>query len=222
MHQKMSHKSAFTLVELLVVISVIGVLVALLLPAIQSARAAARRNNCKSNMKQIGLAMDMYLQSKGTKARFPVACRMPSVELVKPPNDRFPSLLEVLGPYSENNAELFRCPSDVYSPTAEELEIDPTLGQFTSYFDKEGLSYEYDHGRLTKDVDGKRVGKTREEALMPSTNPNMTDDANAPRSSSRVWISYDYEPFHGRKGEDGAQNYIYLDGHVDAVVVADN
>ena len=125
----------YTLVELLVVISIIGVLVSLLLPAVNSVRQSARRTACISNLRQVGMAMEQYLDVHQDK--YPDAAQLPSVT-----PDR-PDLVDLLGTFAEQNRDMFACPSD------------------NKYFQAEGLSYEYPAARIAGRT-RKQLAKTRQ------------------------------------------------------------
>ena len=202
----------FTLVELLVVIAIIGLMLGLLLPAVQSAREAARRTSCKSNLKQVGIAMNLYLDRK-TKGRFPDAAIIPSEELTFYAPDRpiKPSIVAALGPFMDNNRAGFRCPSDTTyfvrdpgSPKAQEIAQAwasvPVADRPAEYdgVPYEGTSYEYPARRLTETtsvtdpttgkIKAKTVGRTREDAL---------SYRGSQGASSKLWISYEFSAFHG-------------------------
>jgi prepilin-type N-terminal cleavage/methylation domain-containing protein/prepilin-type processing-associated H-X9-DG protein len=172
-------RRGFTLVELLVVIAIIGVLASLLLPAVQYARSSARRTQCQSQLHNIGVAFEQYMNKLGERTHYPNAAVIPiNSQIINPQS--LPSISTFLGPFMEESnggtSAVFRCPSDaVYAPLTG------------------GVSYEYFASRL--------AGYTRQEVMGGTTSlrPN-TNRVATPISSSRVTLMFDCDYFHGPFG----------------------
>ena len=76
-NKRVQMRRAFTLIELLVVVAVVGLLIGILVPALGSARAQAKRAACSTNLRQIGTGLQVYMA--GNHDRFPYVSFMPSV-----------------------------------------------------------------------------------------------------------------------------------------------
>ena len=186
MHRRHS-TAGMTLMEILVVIAIIGFLVGLLMPAVQSARSSSRRLQCQSNLHQIGLAFENRRSLLGQNVSLPTLITLPST---RAKDDKTQTLPECLEKYIEGDTAVFICPSDTPRKIADYGD------EYTTRVLKEGLSYEYS---------GEVAGKTYPKALV--------DFMGNTQSSTVVTLCYDFDCVH----ENKVRGVLFLDGHADCV-----
>jgi len=158
-------RSGFTLIELLVVIAIIGVLISLLLPAVQQSRDAARSAHCKSNLKQIALALHHYAEVHRGCMPFHVGD--------KDMFDKHESAMYALLPFCETNESMFHCSGDVGS-VEDDTPFHETFG--TSYkLEGRALSERSTPERTVNEYDAKKdEWKAKKKKAKPMLVRNLT------------------------------------------------
>ena len=201
MYRRDNHKaarSAFTLIELLMVIGIIAVLIGILAPVLSAARSRGKRTVCSNNLRQLMTGMSSYLNSSGDI--YPYASYMPSVDPypieADDDNEAAGAIIfaDVLAPHMGEDSKAFNCPADFGG-----IDRGPPHGP-TPYYVTEKSSYEYRYrlgGRSLKQVLDRRA-----EFMGRRT------------SESIYWIFRDIDNFHGPAGKPGARRYVYNDTHV--------
>jgi prepilin-type N-terminal cleavage/methylation domain-containing protein/prepilin-type processing-associated H-X9-DG protein len=127
---KTRRPAAFTLVELLVVVSIIAVLIGLLLPAVQASRAAARRTQCSSNIRQLGLAMAQFCDAH--RGQFPDTSHNQSGDVEQ-------SWIYTVAPFMESVDAIRICPDDLKA--ADRLDQKLTSYVMNAYLTDEPRSF---------------------------------------------------------------------------------
>jgi prepilin-type processing-associated H-X9-DG protein/prepilin-type N-terminal cleavage/methylation domain-containing protein len=202
----------FTIVELLVVIAIIGGLVALLLPAVQAARGAARRNHCANNMRQIGLGILLYADSHHGK--WPETTH--TVEPDPVTGEFTKAWIYTVAPYIESVDAIRICPDDTLA--SERLKAKATSYTLNGWLSSEA-SPAFD--RL------KKITETTKSIVAFELSENKGTSEYSDHVHSFDWFRTSRKDagtvFTGVSNEvaisrhSGSANYLYADGHVSAI-----
>lgn len=211
----MSRRSAFTLVELLVVIAIIGVLVALLLPAVQAARAAARRAQCANNMRQIGLAIHQFADVH--KGSFPNMWHEQEITT---------SWIFALAPHLENVDDIRLCPED-------RKRIEQDSGRRTSYalngyLRKPTQTEQLVYPEVVPEFVSKLYDLSETHSTIVLFEAGNTVEVQFDHIHSWEWFTETYPTAPQRweriqkevaveRHSGQVANYLYADGHVSAI-----
>ena len=200
--------SGFTLVELLVVIAIIGTLIGLLLPAVQSARAAARRTQCASNLRQVGLAILNFADAHDGE--------MPLSDHDLGHDEGHRAWIYTVAPFMENVDEIRICPDDPNGRARLKADL-------TSYVLNSYVCIRNDDGAITNLNGMKALSKTyfafETSDRIGTSHADHTHGVNwfrdplaMPNRVARTWKRITNDIQVDRHGT--GSNYLFGDGHV--------